>query len=251
MAASPSDCPGTKMHSAASVSCSATIRRSPLLLCTENDSCDWQGRPATRASAVIEATIAASIISTSPAVNVPGIRKASQQTTKPGACPGFSESKRVLLPVESRSRVVLRHNFLGILSQRFRLRQQLKALHHLRIGFRANFQTFVLSESIHENLRLDARFDPVGVVDQVSLRVCDIGFVERLAEFLHCGVVHFEALRWMMRHDIALGKVEERVVLEQRVLEVICLDRRDRHIGSDSSAAINGTSAVRQLHLAV
>ena len=55
----------------------------------------------------------------------------------------------------------------------------------------------------------------------------------------------------MVGDHIALGKVEERIVLQQRVLEVVALDRGDLDVGSDSAAAVNGASAVSQFYFAI
>src|SRR5271165_1812180 len=50
---------------------------------------------------------------------------------------------------------------------------------------------------------------------------------------------------------VALGEVEEGVVLQERVLEVIRLDGRDADVGGDASAAVDGASAVSEFHFAV
>ena len=71
------------------------------------------------------------------------------------------------------------------------------------------------------------------------------------AEVLHDGIIHVKALRGMMIHDVALGVVEERIVLQQRVLEVIALDRRNHHIRSDAAAAIDGTATIGELYFTV
>ena len=55
----------------------------------------------------------------------------------------------------------------------------------------------------------------------------------------------------MVVDHVTLGEVEERIVLQQRVLEVIALDRRYAHVGSNAAAAVNGAAAVREFHFAV
>ena len=48
-----------------------------------------------------------------------------------------------------------------------------------------------------------------------------------------------------------LGKVEERVVLEQSVMEVIALGIVKFHVRGDAAAAVNGATAIRELHFFV
>src|ERR1700710_1570419 len=48
-----------------------------------------------------------------------------------------------------------------------------------------------------------------------------------------------------------LAEVEERVVLQQRILKAIRLQIIDSLIRRDSSAAVHGTTRIRQLHLEV
>src|SRR5579871_4546378 len=55
----------------------------------------------------------------------------------------------------------------------------------------------------------------------------------------------------MMTHDVAFGEVEKRVVLQQRVLEMVGLVGRNSDVGSNSAAAVHGAAAIGELHLAV
>ncbi len=73
---------------------------------------------------------------------------------------------------------MLSHDALGVVGQRFGLRQKLESLDHFRIRFRPDFEPFILTESIHEDFGFDIGFDPVVVIDQIRLRVRDIRFVE-------------------------------------------------------------------------
>jgi hypothetical protein len=86
-------------------------------------------------------------------------------------------------------------NFLGVIGQSLRLRQQFQTFYHLRIGFRANLQAFILPEGIDEDLRLDARLQPVRVVNKISLGISNVRFVERFAELLQSGFIDFETRR--------------------------------------------------------
>ena len=54
-----------------------------------------------------------------------------------------------------------------------------------------------------------------------------------------------------MTHHVALGEVEEGIVLQQRVLKVIALDRIDLYIGTNAAAAVNRASAVGEFHFAI
>ena len=155
------------------------------------------------------------------------------------------------LAVKGSRTVVLGHNALGIVGESFGLRQKVQSLEHLRIRFRPDLQALILTESIDEDLSLDVGLDPVVVIHEISLRVRDVRLIQRLAEVLHNGIIHFEALRRMMIHHIALGVVEERVMLQQRVLKVIALDRRNHDIRRDAAAAIYRAAAVGELHFAV
>src|SRR6266481_1329231 len=136
----------------------------------------------------------------------------SRQEQRPGASPGLDEIHSHL-PVERTRSVMLSHDLLGIVGQGFGLRQKFQTLYHFRVRLGAHFHALILAESIHKNLSLDVGPEPLVVVHQIGLSVGNIGLVERLAEILHERIVHFEALRRMMSHDIALGEVEERIVL--------------------------------------
>src|SRR5579872_213477 len=155
------------------------------------------------------------------------------------------------LPVERRCHVVLGHDLLGVVGQRFRLREKFQTLNDLRIRLGPDFHTFILAESVNKNLRLDIRLDPVAIVEQISLRVRDVGFIERLAERLQRRIVNLKALGGVMIHHVALREVEERIVLQQSVLEMIRLDGRNVDVGSDAAAAVYRASAVGQLDFAV
>src|SRR5579864_3778161 len=54
-----------------------------------------------------------------------------------------------------------------------------------------------------------------------------------------------------MVHGVALGEIEERVMLQQRILEVVALWSRDFEVGCDSSAAVYGAPAVSKLYFAI
>src|SRR6266849_11140455 len=54
-----------------------------------------------------------------------------------------------------------------------------------------------------------------------------------------------------MSDDEVLRKVKERIVLQERVLKVIALDRLYLHVGSNSAASVHGAPAVGQLHFFV
>ena len=61
------------------------------------------------------------------------------------------------------------------------------------------------------------------LLDQFGFSVGNLFLVEELAEILHHRIVRFEALGRMVIDHIALGEVEERVMLQQRVLEPVGL----------------------------
>ena len=48
-----------------------------------------------------------------------------------------------------------------------------------------------------------------------------------------------------------LGEIEECVVLQQRILEVVALDRGDLHVGSDAAAAVYRAAAIGEFHFAI
>src|SRR5579864_4664424 len=54
-----------------------------------------------------------------------------------------------------------------------------------------------------------------------------------------------------MVHGVALGEIEERVMLQQRILEVVALRRVDFDVGRDSPAAVNGAATVSKLYFAI
>lgn len=59
---------------------------------------------------------------------------------------------RLQSPVEGRRHVMLRHNFLGVVSQCFRLRQEFQTLDDLWIGLCPDFHAFILAKSVDKNL---------------------------------------------------------------------------------------------------
>src|ERR1700733_7147091 len=156
-----------------------------------------------------------------------------------------------ILPVEGSRCVVLGYDALGTLGQRLCLRKKVQTFHHFRIRFRSYLHALILTKSIYKDLSLDVGLDPVAVIDQVRLGIGNIGLVERLAEILKDGIVDLEALRGMMIYHVALGEIEEGVVLQKRVLKVIALDWRDHNIGLDAAATVNCAPAVGQLHFAI
>src|SRR5260370_22090504 len=76
-------------------------------------------------------------------------------------------------------------------------------------------------------------------------------FVEEFAEVEQQGIVHFKVLSNFVPNGVAFGKVKQRVVLQQRVLELIGLEGRELHVGSDAATAIHGASPVGELHFVV
>ena len=48
-----------------------------------------------------------------------------------------------------------------------------------------------------------------------------------------------------------LGKIEQSVVLQQRVLKFVGLVGRQLHVGSDAAPAIHGASAIGELHFVI
>src|SRR5256884_6635178 len=138
----------------------------------------------------------------------------------------------------------------GILGKCLGLRQQFEPFDNLRIGFRPNLQAFFLAESIYENLALDAGTDEVGVLQQVRLGVRNLFLIKELTEILHHSIVDFEFLRvGTVIHDVALGKIKEHVMLKQRVLEAVALNRRNLNVRTNAPAAINRAPAVSELDL--
>src|SRR2546428_1968451 len=139
----------------------------------------------------------------------------------------------------------------GILGKCLGLRQQFQPFDNFWVGFRPNLQPFFLAESIHENLALDAGTDEVGVLQEVRLGVRNLFLIKELTEILHHSIVDFEFLRvGTVIHDVALGKIKEHVMLKQRVLEAVALNRRNLNVRTNAPAAINRASAVRELDLA-
>src|ERR1700691_2772471 len=55
----------------------------------------------------------------------------------------------------------------------------------------------------------------------------------------------------MMIYHVALGEIEERIVLQKRVLKVVALDWRDHYIGRDAAAAVDCAPTVGELHFAI
>src|SRR2546430_9722168 len=55
----------------------------------------------------------------------------------------------------------------------------------------------------------------------------------------------------MVIDHVVLGEVEERIVLQERILEMRALDGVDLDVGGDAAAAVHGAAAVGQFDFAV
>src|SRR4029077_7103400 len=69
-------------------------------------------------------------------------------------------------------------------------------------------------------------------------------------EVLHHHIVHLKALRSMVTDDVALGKIEQRIMLKNRVLEVVALDGRNLNVGCDAPTPVDRPASISQLHFA-
>src|SRR5262249_44520207 len=142
-----------------------------------------------------------------------------------------------LLSRQSR-RIPLGDDLLRVLRQGSRLWKKIESFYDFWVRFRPNLQAFFLTECIHEKFALDIGAYPVVVLHQIGFGVGDLLCIERLAELLHHVLVNLKVLRDMVRVHIALCEVEERIMLQERVLEMVALDCIELYVGSDASAAI-------------
>src|SRR5437660_192228 len=139
----------------------------------------------------------------------------------------------------------------GVLRQLLGLREQLESFDHLRIGLGSHPEPFILAESVDEDLALDGGMQPVTVLKHVRFRVSNLLLIQEFAEVVDHVVVDFKILTHLMAGRVALGEVEERVVLQEFILEAVGLLRRDFDVGSNSAAAVHGAAAVGQFDFAV
>src|SRR5208282_140874 len=116
---------------------------------------------------------------------------------------------------------------------------------------RPHFQAFFLAEGIDEEFALEVGAQPVVALDHLGFGIGDFFLVKEFAELLQRRFVHFEALRDLVSARVALSKIKQRVVLQQRVLELGGLVGCKLHVRSDAAAAIHRASAVRELDLVV
>ena len=96
----------------------------------------------------------------------------------------------------------------------------------------------------------DATADPRPILrsDKISFVVSDLFVAEELTEILQHGVVHLEVLADVTIQQVVLGEVEERVVLQQIILEAVWFRTRDLHVRSDATTAINSAATIRELY---
>src|SRR6516162_5131519 len=80
---------------------------------------------------------------------------------------------------------LLSNRLLGVIRQFLCLRQQIQRLLNHRIGFRVDFQAFLLAELVNEELRLDVGTDPIVVLGQVGFGELYLLSIQELTEFLH------------------------------------------------------------------
>src|SRR5208337_1484088 len=111
--------------------------------------------------------------------------------------------------------------------------------------------SFFLAKGIHEQFALDVGAQPLVALDHLGFGMGYFFFVEKFAEVQQHGVVHFKILRDLVRDGVALGKVKQRIVLQQRILELVGLVRRQLHVGSDAATAIHGTPTIGELDFVV
>src|SRR5436853_1339497 len=140
---------------------------------------------------------------------------------------------------------------LGVFRQLLSLREQFEGFDHLRVGLGPDLEPFVLAEGVNEDLALDGRMQPIAVLKQVRLGVSDLLLIQEFAEVVHHIVVHFKILTHLMASRVALGEVEEGVMLQESILEAIGLLGRDLDIRSNSAAAVYRTPTVSQFDFAV
>src|ERR1035438_5461884 len=157
----------------------------------------------------------------------------------------------IVLATDWWSRVSFGNHLPGVVGQGARLRHQLQRFNHVGIGFRPHLQALFLTESIDKDFALEIGAQPVVVLEQLAFGVDNLFFVEKLAEVLQDRVVNLEALHHFVGVGIFLGKVEQRIVLQQLLLKFIGLVGRQLHIRSDAASAIHGAAAVGQLHFLV
>src|SRR5664280_1855340 len=110
---------------------------------------------------------------------------------------------------------------------------------------------FLLAKFVNEQFGLDTGFDPIAVLSQLRLGEGGFLHVQELAELLHHRLVNFKLFVDFVVDDVVLGEIEERVFLQQSVLELIGFHRRYLHVGSDTAAAVHGAATVGHLDFVV
>src|SRR5207245_11690294 len=124
-------------------------------------------------------------------------------------------------------------------------------LDDLWIGLGPYLHAFILTKGVNENFGLDVRADPVIVINEVGLGVGSVRLIQRLAKLLHSSVVNLEAFGRVVGRYVVLGGLEKRIMLQERVLEVIRLYRRNGNVGCDAATAVHGAPAVRKFDFLV
>src|SRR5919108_652614 len=92
---------------------------------------------------------------------------------------------------------------------------------------------------------------PVIVLEQVGFRVVDLFLVQEFAEVVHHVIVYIKTLAYLVGGHVTFGKVEERIVLQEFVLEAVGLLGRDLNVGSNPAAAIHSAAAIGEFNFAV
>src|SRR5262249_47389123 len=134
----------------------------------------------------------------------------------------------------------------GVVREFLCLGQQVQRGYHLRISFGTHAQTFLLAKLSNEHLSPDLRLDPFQAFTDFSFSVRNFLGIEELAEFLQDSIADLETLLNVAAAQVMRGKIEERILLQQRVFKPCGLDGCDFHIWSDATAAEHGASTIRK-----
>src|SRR5438045_5916762 len=122
----------------------------------------------------------------------------------------------------------LRHDFMGVLIKRARLRNGFDGFLYLWVAFQQNLESFLHVEYGPEDFLLDLELDPLLVFRHFRFCVMDIVFAEVLAESPHHVVIDLEILcdRRLRSEEIAreascaVFPREKHIVAKQLLLEL-------------------------------
>src|ERR1700688_250437 len=151
----------------------------------------------------------------------------------------------------------LGYDFAGVLVEGAGLGDGVDGFLDLGVGFKQDFEAFLLAEGGHEDFLFYFALDPVLIFGHFGFGVVHVVLVQIIAEGFHHGVVHFKLLgdgglgaEIVAREAADSGFYrDEHVGAEKGLFKFVQLGRGHDNVGCDAAAAGNLATAVGELDL--